>query len=222
MRCLLLVSIAVISLVWVPGAWAQSHKITESELTKLLGDAAVKRTGRPYRIHVRQWTEGEPNSASEGIWEYGLKSTMHYRLVSGGTSDTWLEAIWIGSQAYRRQRDGKWIKLPWQAPSDPAKTALGSLFRTGDPSELTVECLYVGGEMVHGQPASHYRKTELLKFISGTPITVKKVQDDWINAGGLLVKESYVSNEEDLKKQVIRVSDYEDNVDIKITAPIPD
>lgn len=222
MRYLVLAFVAAIWLVSVPGAWAQSRPITDTELTQLLGNAAEKRTGRPYRVHVRQWTEGEPESATEGIWEYGLKNTMHYRLVSGGTSDTWLEAIWIGSQAYRRQQDGKWIKLPWQAPSDPAKTALGSLFRAGDPSELTVECLYVGSEMVHGQTASHYRKTVLIKFTSGTPITVKEVEDYWINAGGLVVKRSYASNEEDLKKQVIRVSDYEDNVDIKITAPIPD
>src|SRR5690348_2653216 len=105
MRLLLLITINILLLVSVPAVFSQSRDITDTELDKLVSDAAAKRKGVPRREKIST-TGYDPGESSEALYEFGPNDTYHYRFVEKRNGvETKAEVIRIGSVRYTMQKD---------------------------------------------------------------------------------------------------------------------
>lgn len=222
MRIVILLIFALTVLVSGSAALAQDREITEAELTRLKATSTEKQKDLPVRIKTS--TVGyEPGTSAESLFEYGPNDTYHYVTVRRTNGvETRAEGIRIGSVAYKRLQDGRWVKEP--PPGNVGGTGSGTASGTASaPPETTTQYLYLGRDKIEGREAAHYRKTHIVKFVSRTPVLVRRVIEDyWFRPDGLLVKDTNEDVFDNSKQRYKSVTEYKYDTDIKITAPIPD
>ena len=203
----------------------QARTVTEADLTKLISEATQKRKGLPQR--QRTSTTGyAAGDSSETLSEFGPDDTYHYVVIRRSKgAETRTEGIRIRGVRYTWQKDGSWIK---ELPQDKAGGG-GDGFGSGSGSaqtskpETTDEYLYLGKEKIDGKKTEHYRKVHVVRFTSRTPVLTRRFVDDyWFGADGLLAKESREETLGNGGRRYTRVTTYEYDKNIRITAPIPD
>ena len=222
MRVAPFIALVVVSIVSVSSA--QSRKVTEDDIAKLVAAAVEKREGKIYRqiVTTTGYKEGD---SYEGVFEFGPNNTYQYRIIRRSNGiETKDEGIRIGDVRYTRQSDGSWIK---ETPKENGRgsgqgSGYGSAAQSSPPPEVTAEYRYVGSDKVNGTNADRYRKTRVTKFASrDRTITRRGLSEYWFSADGLLLKETSEDMFENSKQRYKSVTVYE-YANIRITAPIPE
>lgn len=231
-------------LLLAPTLVAQPRPITEAEFAKIKNEAMKKRTKVPLRVK-RSWKTANSDVSSEALYEYSRNDTFHFVYVTpfyGIEKRT--ESIQIGKAKYVRNADGTWTKDPLlvsnfdlsgygSATGDGSDrgSGTGNNSGAGDSSggpassaetTRTAEHFYVGKEILKGQECSHYRTIRTVTYTGKTGLSRETVEDYWINANGLLLKETHETSRGAVPYTSSTIIEYEYPKEINIVPPIPD
>lgn len=143
------------------GVFAQEKTITESEFNAIYDKAKEKRESNPYRMTTtfKNTVEGKPESANSGTVVMESVSPTMSRIVlktNFESESKERERVKVNDKIYTRE-DG----AAWKQESTENRTPVN---RTSGEN-TNAEYKFIGSEMLNGQKAAVYQKTESRKRI---------------------------------------------------------
>jgi hypothetical protein len=213
----LIISIAVI--VATHNSFGQIRKITADELEHLKAVSKYKALHVPVRITTSS-TGYEPGTSSQLVREIDADGSEHSLLIGREDGkESREETIHIGYESYILD-SGKWYKGATGMDMRVVRRS-GSDGPSIEP-EITLEHSYVGSEKIGGRNVDHYRKIIIRKYAAAGMPTQRTTEDYWFAIDGIPIRESFEDMFEKTTKYLKRVTVYDYDKKIKITAPVID
>jgi outer membrane lipoprotein-sorting protein len=180
--------------------------------------AAVRKASdqtEKYKHRIKFTTTNDaPEKNNKRILLYEFISPRHDRSVFEyyGEDDRLVrfEEMTVGNARYV-----KYDSQDWRRKTEP--DVLGVY---GRGSELTIEYLRLGRELVNNRTADVYQKTETSRYPSlpNSQATVE-IEKYWIDEKGLIVKYSFSTTDQSLGRLLNKIKDYEYDPNLKISPP---